>query len=290
MALRRALLIADLEGIGGVDAVEDIVYGAPGHGRAREWMTDEVLLVATALRDAGYDAVRVVDSHLSGSGTANLDASALPSFVELRFESDAYAAELFEGVDAVACVGMHAAAGTDGFGAHTVDVTARWREGRRSLSELDLVMALAANRAVPFLFASGDDVLARSAARLPFVQTKTALSVRQARSRRRSFVRSDLRRAAALPATKLRPQKRPRALTLDFKRPEWTRAAAAYGRSSPPDSVRFEGSSFEDAYRAALAGTQAASSRIQLDAPPGTAEFVAAAIDLLDPRTQPRRP
>jgi D-amino peptidase len=100
-----------------------------------------VLAAIEGLRAQGFTDVRVSDSHRSGRDAPNVDAAALPSGCELRFESsDPYGGALLDGVSAVACIGMHAAGGTTGFAAHTVQAGVEWRLGGQRISETHLAM------------------------------------------------------------------------------------------------------------------------------------------------------
>ncbi|HSP78068.1 MAG TPA: M55 family metallopeptidase, partial [Myxococcaceae bacterium] len=257
----RVLLVVDLEGVAGVDSVEALVAGAPGYERARELLTAEVAAAVEGLLAAGSARVRVSDSHLAGTGEPNLLAGALPPEAEpCFFPEDAYAAHLFEGVEAVACLGMHAAAGSAGFGAHTVDVLGAWACGGRTLSEADLVLALAAEAGLPALFISGDDVLRDSlGGRVGYVCTKQALSPGRASSRAPEEVRTELARAAALPGRRVEPLPGV-PLVLAFKsRRQAALAVEAGARRVDDYRVEVEGRTFRERYSRALEAAAAAS-------------------------------
>jgi len=142
------LLVADLEGIAGVDDVRDLVAGSPGFHRARELMTAEVRAAALGLLAGGAGRVVVLDTHRSGAPGPTVIPEAMPDRVVVEV-GEAWDAGRFDGIDALAFVGMHAAAGAPGFAAHTVSVGCRWRAAGRELSETDLVVALAAEAGVP---------------------------------------------------------------------------------------------------------------------------------------------
>lgn len=180
--MKTALLVVDLEGVAGVDTVEALTSGSESHDDARVLLTTEVRAAVEGLQAHGYARVVVSDSHLSGSQRSSVLAAGLPPGAELVFLADDAYAPLGGGVDAVACLGMHAAAGTAGFAAHTVAPHCAWRIGKRTLSELDLVLGLAAERGIPRLFASGDDVLGRTWKGDGYVVTKRSRSVLEARS------------------------------------------------------------------------------------------------------------
>ncbi|MBI3185534.1 MAG: M55 family metallopeptidase [Myxococcales bacterium] len=249
--MRVALLVTDLEGVAGVDGVEPLLAGSPSYPRAKEFLTGEVNAAVEGLRRGGFEIVRVSDSHRAAGGP-NLRRGELHPAARLVQAEDAYAPELFDGVSAVACLGMHAPAGSLGFAAHTVAVHCAWSAGRRALSELDLILALAAERRLPAVFASGDDALERHARGVRFVRTKRALSIAEARSMEPEQARVELMAAAGRPPLALPPPPRG-PLRLSFKsRWQADLAQQAGGERVGECSVRISGASFGERYRRAL--------------------------------------
>ncbi|MBX5482215.1 MAG: M55 family metallopeptidase [Myxococcaceae bacterium] len=306
--MRVALLVTDLEGVAGVDALDALVAGSPTYAEACLRLTEEVLAAVRGLLEAGFDRVRISDSHRAGAGGPNVFVRSLPPEASVELLDDAYAAPLFDGVSAVACLGMHAPAGSCGFAAHTVDAHCDWRLGARRLSEADLVLGLAAERDIPALFVSGDDVLQQSLARtgVPYVQTKRSLSNRESRSHPVERVLRALERGARRRPVGLRPL-RSGPLTLRFKSAWQARAARAVGsgdasssrarRTEPSDTlsrsvgVDFEGADLRERYDRALAACARVSSSLG-EVPrgfPGTPAFVTDAVALLS-RKAPGRP
>lgn len=195
---REALLVVDLEGVAGVESPAAMLAGTDEYERARVQLTAEVNAAVEGFVAAGFTHVRVSDSHLSGSDAANVLEDRLNPAASLHFLHDWYAASLFDGVAAVACLGMHAPAGSKGFAAHTVDLSSRWSIEGHLLSESDLVLGLAAERGLPVVFVSGDDVLeAHLGPRVPFVRTKRAVSRVRAESLPGDDVVRAIRDAAA---------------------------------------------------------------------------------------------
>lgn len=264
-----ALVIADLEGVAGVDDATDLAWGGRGHDAARAAMAGEVAVVCRALLASGWDRVRVSDSHRSGSGQPNLDPLALPPGAVLEFRDDAYEPELFDLVDAVACVGMHAGGRSRGFGAHTVQLNTAWRCGFRLLSEVDLVLALAREVNAKVLFVSGDDALMRSVhGRAPYVLTKRALSCHTARSFPRELVHTALDRAArAAPAPV----------------PPAPRGPIAVEDKVSGQVAHARGATFRERYHGALQLAEASSAGVaaKVDGEPGTLAFAESAARLL---------
>jgi len=274
----RALLIADLEGVAGVEALGALIAGDAAHAAACEAMTAEVCAAVEGLRAAGYDAVRVSDSHRSGSGRLNVDPFRVAA--ELRFEDDLYGGALLDDVAVVAAVGMHAAGGTRGFGAHTVDLHTAWQWGEALLSESEVAFGLAAERGVPALYSAGDDVLRRSLRGLRYVETKRSRGPSTCRSATAAAVHAALREAAlATPA--LRPLPARRRLALHFKREAHADAAAGAGaRRDSPFTVSLPAARFTDSYHRALE-VIAATAPLVREELTGAADLVAAATGLL---------
>ncbi|KFA91211.1 DUF6895 family protein [Archangium violaceum] len=294
MRVRRALLVVDLEGVAGVDSPGALISGMPEYVRARALLTAEVNAAVEGLLAAGFQRVRVSDSHLCGSGESNLLPEALHPAAEPCFlPEDAYAAHLFDEVEAVACLGMHAAAGPVGFAAHTVDVLGAWTCAGRTLSEADLVLALAAEAGVPAVFVSGDDVLqAQLGGRVAYVRTKMALSVTRAFSREPEAVLPELTRAASLPARPVEPL--PDApLVLTFKSGHQAALAAQAGaRRLDRYRVEVEAPGFRERYTRALQAASAAGA-VLADAVaegPGGPGFLRDATALFQLRGPPTHP
>jgi D-amino peptidase len=294
MSARRVLLITDLEGVAGVETPEALISGTPAYERAQALLTAEVNAAVQGLLASGFQRVRVSDSHLSGSGEMNLLRQALHPAAEPCFlEEDAYAPRCFEDVQAVACLGMHAPAGSAGFGAHTVDLLGAWSCAGRVLSEADLVLALAAEAGVPAVFVSGDDVLRGWLGdRVAYVHTKEALSPTQARSREPEVVLAELTRAASRPGRPVAPL--PDApLVLTFKS-GYQAALAAEAGARRLDRYRVEvvGRTFRERYTRALRAASAASGVLAeaVQGGPGDASFLRDATALFHLPVLPAHP
>lgn len=277
MSAGRVLLVVDLEGVVGVDSVSALMAGTPEYAQACAALTREINATVEGLLGAGFSHVRVSDSHMSGSGAPNVLAGSLHRAAELRFEEDWYSAAVFEGVQAVACLGMHAPGGLRGFVAHTVDPLGSWMCAGRLLSESDIVLALAAEAGVPALFVSGDDTLhAHLEDRVPFVRTKVSLSPTRAVSRPSEEVLADLARAASLAPTPQRPL--PGApLRLVFKSARQAALAAQTGAHRVERyQVEVSGASFRERYQQALRAASAAGAVLEsaLRGPVGSPGFI----------------
>jgi D-amino peptidase len=282
--MKTALLIADLEGIGGVDDASMLVFGSPGHPEACARMTREVHAAITGLREAGYTRIKLSDAHRSGSGMPNVSSAELPDGVDVFYTDDMYGGPLLDGIDAVACVGMHAAGGTQGFGAHTVEIHTAWYAGERALSETDIAMALAAERGIPTLYSAGDDVLGQSLdGRLHFVCTKQSRGPASTTSLELARIEEELRRAGHVSPQRPEPPPPPR-LLLRFKTSDFADAAADAGaRRISASTVEIQGATFTTAYQEALRVAAVSSALLgeHLEGVPGTSAFTASVVRLL---------
>jgi D-aminopeptidase len=177
------LLVADLEGIVGVDDLESLVFCSPGYPAAARRMTEEVAFVARLLLARGVERIRISDAHRAGAGEANLAPALLPPGCELVLAEDMYGGALLDGVEAVCAVGMHASGNSGGFGGHTVSLHTTWERLGRPLSETHVAALLAGERGVPFWFSAGDQVLEAELGGVPCVVTKHATGIAAATSR-----------------------------------------------------------------------------------------------------------
>ncbi|MBM4783786.1 MAG: hypothetical protein GQE15_39460 [Archangiaceae bacterium] len=158
----RALLVTDLEGVHGADSVDCLIGGEAAWSRARLRATHEVNLAIAGLSKQGFTEFIVSDSHRNGTDEPNLVLDALDRRATYDFRDDAFAAQLFSGVSAVAALGMHAGGGVPGFVAHALDVGLAWECNGRFLSETDFLLGLCHAAMTPFLFVTGDDALIAS--------------------------------------------------------------------------------------------------------------------------------
>jgi len=278
--MAKALLIVDLEGIPGVDRLEQLIFGGPGHDWAIEQMhaaTHEALDVLKQV-DRVTD-VRIADAHRSGA-PYNLDARRFPGH-EVCFTDDMYGGAMLDGVTAVACVGMHASARSGGFGAHTVAVHTGWKLGEQVLNESLLVQLLAAERGVPTWFTAGDDVLAREVdGVLPCLVTKHSRSARDTTALPRCPLSELRERNRRLPPVPKAP------LTISFQTLAQAGAAVAAGatRASPGSIVIAPRETLHAQYLEALHFMNATEAAFlsQLTAEPGGVKFARQAAALFD--------
>jgi D-aminopeptidase len=282
---RTALLIADLEGITGVDTLDALVVGSTAYPAAARRMTDEVAFVARLLRAQGIDRVRISDAHRSGADI-NLDVAALPDGCEVHVTDDMYGGALLDNVDVVACVGMHASGMSSGFGAHTVSAHTAWFMNGVPVSETQLVQWLAGERGIPVWFSAGDDVLQAELTAVPYVLTKRSRSCRETQS----LPLLDVERAfaAVLDASPLHTPAGQGALELRFRHiVEATAAEAAGAVRVSPTTIRIAPqTTFAAQYAEALQAIAATDEVLlaSIIGEPGSDEFARNAAAVLDRR------
>lgn len=278
---RRVLLIADLEGITGVDSIDALAMGSLSYPAAAQRMTDEVAFVARQLVLQGVETIVVSDAHRSGAAT-NLDAGQLPAACEVRVEDDMYGGTLLDGVESVVCVGMHAQGPSPGFGAHTVSVNTAWTLGSLALTETHLALLLAAERGIPMWCSSGCDVLeAQLGGLVPFVRTKHSVSRSQASSLPQAEVEARLLEVLRGPPAAL-PSVPREVLRVRFQKA--AEAERSGGKRSSPTEVELPArASFQQQYDEALSliGAAEAALHERVTGLPGTPRFAASAAELL---------
>ena len=167
LAAQRPLKVyisADMEGITGVASVDQLGPTSFEYGRAREWMTAEVLAAIQGAREAGATEFVVSDSHGNGE---SLLIDKFPSDVPVRIvRSFPRPLGMMEGIDstfgAVIFIGYHAStSSTTGVRAHTMSsaLLTRIALNGTSMSEAGVNAAIAAQFGVPVVMITGDDAI-----------------------------------------------------------------------------------------------------------------------------------
>jgi D-aminopeptidase len=156
LTYRHILIIADIEGSSGCGSYRASSFLTKPWARACAAMSRDVDAVVKSLFDAGIQRVTVKDFHRTGY---NL----LPEMIDSRARIGCgYHQGPVPGLgdpgdaDAVMMIGMHAAAGTAGFLAHTL--TSRLASllvAGRPLTEVELFAASLATHGIPAVFFSG---------------------------------------------------------------------------------------------------------------------------------------
>jgi D-amino peptidase len=152
----HVLILADIEGSSGCGSYRASSFLTRPWARACAAMSRDVDAVAGGLLDAGVERVTIKDFHRTAY---NL----LPEMIDRRARIDCgYRRGPVPGigdprsVDAVMMIGMHAAAGTHGFLAHTLTSRlASLTVNGRHLAEIELFAASLAPYDIPAIFFSG---------------------------------------------------------------------------------------------------------------------------------------
>ena len=160
----KVYISADMEGITGVASVDQLGPTSFEYGRAREWMTAEVLAAIQGAREAGATEFVVSDSHGNGE---SLLIDKFPSDVPVRIvRSFPRPLGMMEGIDstfgAVIFIGYHAStSSTTGVRAHTMSsaLLTRIALNGTSMSEAGVNAAIAAQFGVPVVMITGDDAI-----------------------------------------------------------------------------------------------------------------------------------
>jgi D-amino peptidase len=175
----KIFISADMEGISGVERVEDVISPLPGYDVFRHVMAGDVNAVIEGAVRAGATEVVVADGHARMTNIrpedldprARLKSGMSHELLQLKGISRDFDAALF--------VGYHAMSGTDGVLSHTymsslLDV----RVNGVSRGEAEINAHALATLGVPVVFLSGDDTtIAQARAVLgdvEYVQTKRA--------------------------------------------------------------------------------------------------------------------
>lgn len=165
----KVYISADMEGVAGAVAPDQLGPGGFEYGRFREFMTAEVLAAIEGARAAGAAEIVVSDSHGNGQ---NLLIDRLPPDVTV-IRSWPRPLMMMEGIDstfdAAILIGYHASTSNPaGVRAHTIS-SARLAEvalNGKPMPESGISAAIAGHFGVPVVLISGDDVAVAEARRL----------------------------------------------------------------------------------------------------------------------------
>ncbi|MFD5892732.1 MULTISPECIES: M55 family metallopeptidase [unclassified Streptomyces] len=162
----KILISADMEGATGVTWPGDVLPGTPQWERCRTLFTSDVNAAVLGFLDGGADDVLINEAHWS---MRNLLLEELDDRAQLltgRHKSLSMVEGVQHGdVDAIAFIGYHTGAGTEGVLAHTYlanSITGVWLNGARA-SEGLLNAHVVAEYGVPVVLVTGDDLTCRDA-------------------------------------------------------------------------------------------------------------------------------
>ncbi|WP_327179029.1 M55 family metallopeptidase [Streptomyces sp. NBC_01335] len=197
----KILISADMEGATGVTWPGDVLPGAPQWERCRPLFTSDVNAAALGFFDGGADEVLINEAHWS---MRNLLLEQLDDRVQMitgRHKTLSMVEGIQHGdVDAVAFVGYHTGAGTEGVLAHTYlanSITGVWLNGLRA-SEGLLNAHVAAEYGVPVVLVTGDDLTCVDA--LGYAPEARKVAVKDYVSRYAAVCRTPARTAADIRA------------------------------------------------------------------------------------------
>lgn len=198
----RVYISVDMEGIGGVATLDQVLRGGHGYPRAQQLMTAETNAAIAGAFDAGAGSVLVNDSHGTMDNLVHEDLDPRARLVFGTPKLDCMAEGISAEHDVAFFIGYHAAAGAPGVLAHTY--SGHFLEVRLNgvaVSEADVNALQAAAVGVPVGLLTGDDVICSAVERtLPGIETvtvKEACGFSAANSLSPSEARQQIREAAA---------------------------------------------------------------------------------------------
>ncbi|MFC9745789.1 M55 family metallopeptidase [Streptomyces niveus] len=162
----KILISADMEGATGVTWPADVLPGTPQWERCRTLFTSDVNAAVLGFLDGGADEVLINEAHWSMRNLLLEELDARAQLLTGRHKSLSMVEGVQHGdVDAIAFVGYHTGAGTEGVLAHTYlanSITGVWLNGARA-SEGLLNAHVVAEYGVPVVLVTGDDLTCRDA-------------------------------------------------------------------------------------------------------------------------------
>ncbi len=165
----KIYVMADLEGISGINSSEQLVVDRPKYNEGRALLTKEINTVARFLKEEGVDEVVVQDGHGSG---LNVIWDRLSEDVDLCITGPVktrYYDKGIENADGVILLGYHAMAGTaEALLEHTmssVRIQNVWLNGEKA-GEVAIDAGVLGDMGIPVIMVSGDDKVCLEAQKL----------------------------------------------------------------------------------------------------------------------------
>ncbi|MFD3521107.1 M55 family metallopeptidase [Streptomyces sp. NPDC058653] len=162
----KILISADMEGATGVTWPADVLPGTPQWERCRSLFTSDVNAAVLGFLDGGADEVLINEAHWTMRNLLLEELDPRAQLLTGRHKSLSMVEGVQHGdVDAIAFVGYHTGAGTEGVLAHTYlanSITGVWLNGARA-SEGLLNANVVAEYGVPVVLVTGDDLTCRDA-------------------------------------------------------------------------------------------------------------------------------
>src|SRR5215467_2483746 len=267
----KVLLLYDMEGISGATDFKHTSFAhSTEYAQGRKSLTADVNAAIGGLKAAGASEIVVVDGHGSGNATGPdvLEDQLLPPARMLYRDApfDIYMDSYDHSFDAIAAVGMHAAAGNSvGFLSHTYTFEdVEYKVNGVPFNESMILAGGAARLKIPLIMVSGDDQLEREIRRaMPWVRyasikhavdrSKAETVPREEASRRiEAAAREGLEKLAD---GKLPDWPAPYRFSLTFQDETQARAAALVPGAqllSNPLNVQIRANDFEEGYRLSI--------------------------------------
>lgn len=165
----KIYVMADMEGISGINSAEQLAVDRPKYAEGRALLTRELNTVARFLKEEGVDEIVVQDAHGSG---LNVIWDKLSEDVDLcitGYVRDRYYDKGIENADGVILLGYHAMAGTkDALLEHTMSskrIQNVWLNGEKA-GEVAIDAGVLGDMGIPVIMVSGDDKVCLEAKKL----------------------------------------------------------------------------------------------------------------------------
>lgn len=257
---RKVFISADMEGISGISASDQLSASGAEYGRSRKMMADDVNAAIRGARRGGATEIVVNDSHGSMRNLRLEDLDPQVRLISHSFKKSGMMEGLDESFAAVVFVGYHAKAGhPGGVFAHTGSGVVRdVRVNGQSLGEGGLNTLVAAWYGVPVVAVTGDDVavkqVAETATLAKTVAVKRAINPRAVELRPFKEVHGEIEEAVyagVRDAKKIPPQRaasyRVEVQFQELAIPEVAQNLPSMERPSP-DTIAFTSDSMPRAY------------------------------------------
>jgi D-amino peptidase len=257
---KKVFISADMEGISGISASDQLSAAGAEYNRSRRMMADDVNAAIRGARRGGATDILVNDSHGSMRNLRLEDLDPQVRLISHSFKKAGMMEGLDESFDAVIFIGYHAQAGhPSGLYAHTGSGIVRdVRVNGQSLGEGGLNTMVAASYGVPVVLVTGDDVAVQQVAQIArdarTVAVKRAINPRAVELRPFKAVHQEIDDAAfqGVRAAKRFPPQRASTYRVevqfqDVTIPEIAQNLPSFDRPSP-DTVAFTADSMPKAY------------------------------------------
>ena len=199
---KKVFISADMEGISGISASDQLSATGAEYGRSRKMMADDVNAAIRGARAGGATTILVNDSHGSMRNLRLEDLDPDVRLISHSFKRSGMMEGLDDSFDAAIFVGYHAKAGhPGGLFAHTGSGVVRdVRVNGTSMGEGGLNTTVAAWYGVPVVLVTGDDVAVKQVAEIATtartVAVKRAINPRAVELRGFKEAHAEIERAA----------------------------------------------------------------------------------------------